>query len=428
MEEQYHGTEGQCVKVEGNDRRQLRWRIPLASWIVIGSCGWVFPGPGRSADLAADGLHRLSGRYVTLITDLPLTPAVTELPEVFDQAVPQWAKYFGVRVPAEGTWHVRGCLIRDRARFRQAGLLPEDLPPFPHGYQRGDDFWVLEQPSEYFLRHLVLHEGTHAFMRSVLGGAGPAWYMEGIAELFGTHRWQEGRLTLRHFPERREAVPYWGRIKLIQGAVAGGQTLSLGDVLQLETARFRQVEPYAWAWAAAVFLDGHPRWRPLFRRLPRQVRRSATDFTQRFWRWLQDSPQELQEAWQLFLHHLDYGYAPAEDQITYAATRPASPSEGIRVLAQRGWQSTGLILRGGQAYRIRATGRYQMAKEPQIWWCEPNGVTLEYYEGSPLGMLLAAVRHPAGSGRALRVLAAARDRRRSPVRSRAHRSAVFSDQ
>ena len=36
------------------------------------------------------------------------------------------------------------------------------------------------------------------------------------------------------------------------------------------------------------------------------------------------------------------------------------------------------------------------AADGAIWWCEPGGVTIRYYHGHPLGVLLAAVRpdHP----------------------------------
>ncbi|HEY1785179.1 MAG TPA: hypothetical protein VGG30_06495, partial [Pirellulales bacterium] len=43
-------------------------------------------------------------------------------------------------------------------------------------------------------------------------------------------------------------------------------------------------------------------------------------------------------------------------------------------------------------YRLTATGRYQVADKPRVWWCEPGGVTIDYYHGQPLGVLLAAVR------------------------------------
>ena len=52
----------------------------------------------------------------------------------------------------------------------------------------GREFWLFDQPTDYYVRHLLLHEGTHVFMVSFLGGCGPGWYMEGTAELLGTHR------------------------------------------------------------------------------------------------------------------------------------------------------------------------------------------------------------------------------------------------
>ena len=76
------------------------------------------------------------------------------------------------------------------------------------------------------------------------------------------------------------------------------------------------------------------------------------------------------------------------------------PGEGpgvtaVTVAADRGWQNSGLRLEAGAKYRLTATGRYQVAKDPR-WQCEPNGVSIRYYQGRPLGILLAAVRpdHP----------------------------------
>jgi hypothetical protein len=43
-------------------------------------------------------------------------------------------------------------------------------------------------------------------------------------------------------------------------------------------------------------------------------------------------------------------------------------------------------------YQLKASGRYQVANKPKIWWCEPGGVSIRYYQGRPLGVLLAAVR------------------------------------
>ena len=47
---------------------------------------------------------------------------------------------------------------------------------------------------------------------------------------------------------------------------------------------------------------------------------------------------------------------------------------------------------------ILATGRYQIAADPEVWWCEPNGITIHYYRRRPLGALLAAVNGPNNGG------------------------------
>jgi hypothetical protein len=36
-----------------------------------------------------------------------------------------------------------------------------------------------------------------------------------------------------------------------------------------------------------------------------------------------------------------------------------------------------------------------VAETSEVWWCEPGGVTIHYYQGRPLGLLLAAVRDDA---------------------------------
>ena len=69
-----------------------------------------------------------------------------------------------------------------------------------------------------------------------------------------------------------------------------------------------------------------------------------------------------------------------------------SPFRRPRLAKQR------LALEAGTTYRLTAAGHYQVAKEPKIWWCEPGGVSIRYYRGQPLGILLAAVRPPTAAG------------------------------
>ena len=204
-------------------------------------------------------------------------------------------------------------------------------------------------------------------------------------------------------------------------------------------------EPYAWSWAATTLLDRHPRYRQRFRQLDQFVNRD--DFNEQFFRLFDPDWQELCEEWQLMVANLEYGYdvalggrfhsrynlpSSARGRGRHAISprplagegrgvRVAGPADSVTIAADRGWQSSGLRLQAGLKYRLTATGRYQVAKgdnpvgqtflsaagqarmpapllhnQPKIWWCEPNGVSIRYYHGRPLGLLLAAVRpdHP----------------------------------
>ena len=196
-------------------------RMVLATGVVF----LLFCGSGTARAqlnveaLEARGLSVSQSPHLTLITDVRDRADVAEFNDVFEAAVGQWCDYFEVPRSAVKDWHLTACVIRDpnnKQRFVEAGLFPEDLPPFPAGFQQASRIWVYLQDGDYYTRHLLIHEGTHAFMEKFLGGYGAPWYAEGIAELLGVHRWQEGRLTINHQITNREEVPFWGRVKLVR--------------------------------------------------------------------------------------------------------------------------------------------------------------------------------------------------------------------
>ena len=374
----------------------IRYRqAVLADLVEIhdGASRWVPDLPELGIDetkIAAEGIRKLEGKRLVLLTDLELDDEIRVLPEVFDQAFGQWCDYFRIDPARHPHWRMLGLLMEDRGCFERAGLWPRRLPAFQHGYSINYNLWIYEQPSAYYRRHLLLHEGTHSFMNTVLGGCGPPWYMEGIAELLGTHRWQDARLTMAHMPANREEVPMWGRIRIVKDAYAAEQAMRLADVFGYPPHAHFQTGPYAWCWAAAALLDGHPRYRDRFRRLRGLVR--ASDFPDRFRRLMDEDWDRLPAEWQIFVANMEYGYDVARMAVDFTPGRPL-PQGGasVRVAADRGWQNSGLELEAGVAYRIAASGRYQLADEPRIWWSEPGGVSIRYYHGLPLGILLAAV-------------------------------------
>jgi hypothetical protein len=343
---------------------------------------------------AAHGIRKLVGKHVMLYTDLPSQPEVDELPQVFDLAVPQWRDYFQIDPKKIADWKVWGYVMQDKEKFIAAGLYPDDLPEFPNGYMRGHEFWLYEQPSAYYRRHLTLHEGTHAVMFHWLGGAGPPWYMEGMAELLGTHRWHNGELQLGYSPRSKEEVPEWGRVRILKNAYKAGRALPLQEVLKLPPDAHRNNDAYAWSWAACAFFDQHPKYQEAFRKLRQNTQDVSQEFTTRLFENFRDDIQTMQTEWQLFIANCEYGYDVARNALVVKPAEPLPPGGAkVEIAVDHGWQSTGLVLEAGRTYKLTASGRYSLGKVPQEWWCEPGGVTIRYYHSRPLGMLLAAVRN-----------------------------------
>jgi hypothetical protein len=343
------------------------------------------------ARVRAAGIRKLSSRRLTLYTDLPAEQSVDELPAVFDLAFPQWCAYFHIDPAQHDDWRMTGNLMKDKLRFVAAGLLPADMPPFLNGYTRQSEFWAYDQSSPYYRRHLLLHEGTHGFMYALLGNVGPPWYAEGMAELLGTHLWRDGRLTLGNFPARPQDVPKLGRIEIIQTEFAARRAMRLTDVLNFGPQAHLNVEPYAWSWAAAAFLDNHPRYRQRFRSLPKFV--TDADFNRHFAETFAGDGAQLAEEWQVFVADIAFGYDFNRTQLDFTpGTKLPARGAKVTVAADRGWQNSGLRLEAGKTYDLQAKGRYQVNKAPRVWWCEPNGVSIRYIHRKPLGQLLAAVR------------------------------------
>lgn len=347
------------------------------------------PPPVDEDRVASQGIRKVTGERLTLYTDLPVDADLDRLPELCDQAYRQWCAYFDRIELAESAWALRGYLMKDEAKFTAAGLLPDDLPAFANGYARGLEVWCRDQETPYYRRHLVLHEATHAFMFAAFGTCGPPWYMEGMAELLGTHSLIDGRLTLGAFPAAPDDVPGWGRIRMVREAVAAGRSLAVDDILAYTDDAYLVNEPYAWCWALAAFLDGHPRYRDRFRQLPGELK--VGDFNRRVRQLFAADWPELNDEWRVFVHDLDFGYDLARSAIDFAAGEPLAGKQTVTVRTDRGWQASGVRLAAGKTYRLTASGRYQVARQPRPWWCEPGGVTIRYVDGRPLGMLLAAI-------------------------------------
>jgi hypothetical protein len=196
-----------------------------------------------------------------------------------------------------------------------------------------------------------------------------------------------GNLTLNVMPNDRREVPMLGRIKLVQDAVAENKPLSLSAVMALDGRKQLGSDAYAWCWAAAKFLDSHPRYRERFRALQKHVQ--DPDFNARVKREFAADWGQLQAEWQAYVATLDHGYDFERMGIRFErGTALNRERREVTIAADRGWQTSGVWLEAGKTYQITARGRYVIHKD---WPCEPGGVTIEYQDGHPLGMLLGAI-------------------------------------
>ena len=198
-------------------------------------------------------------------------------------------------------------------------------------------------------------------MDHFLGGLGPPWYAEGMAELLGTHRWQDGQLTLGYVPKDKTETPGWGRMKIIKDETAAGRGMMPDAFMDYGPTAHQRNEPYGWCWGLATFLDAHPRYRAAFPHLRGMVRKP--DLTDWFREQLQADWPDINEEWQLFVMNLDYGYDVGRAAIVRKTAEPLPPEGATATIAaDRGWQSTGFRLEAGGKYRLDAKGRYQIGK------------------------------------------------------------------
>ncbi|MDA7950762.1 MAG: hypothetical protein MPJ24_04665 [Pirellulaceae bacterium] len=379
------------------------FRGKTATQIVCSSRAYP-AAPNIQKERSSQGtIRKLTSNHLTLYTDLPSTPAIDDLPQFFDLAVPEWTEYFQLPPTRLDQFHLTAYLMKDSQRFAEQKMFPKTLPDFIAGYQLGDEIWLYEQPTDYYRRHLLLHEGTHGVVKYCFGGAGPPWYSEGIAEYLATHTLTQTvsasgkvkrKISLGQMPDSNEKFLHWGRFKMLNDSKENKGVRSLDQIFAFDSkTHYRENDAYAWSWASVYFFENHPLTQKSFRKLAAKGKDRSAKFSQQFRKKHAKEWHLIQADWKVFIDHLDFGYQFAPMVITHREPTTIVTTEGRAVIAaDRFWQSTGLRLEGGKRYRLQASGRYQIDTLPDIWWCEPGGVTLDYYRQRPLGQLMGILR------------------------------------
>lgn len=360
---------------------------------VLGCCFAVVAN-GVVANWAVSGeLIEREGRYIRLVTDLDSPQEAETLVTSFDVATSQWIEFWQLPADALDDWKVDACVMRDKETFQRQGLIPKRVPDFPFGYALGNRVWVLAQQSEYYTRHLLLHEGVHSFVFFHFGGAGPTWFMEGTAELLATHAGQGAKIRVNQIPGSRDDAPYWGRFKLMNQLRAEAVIPTLETVMGYKPNLLGDVESYGWSWAAVMMLHAYPEYQQAYFTAASQGRDSSPAFNRRLKQNLQDQWPILAARWRLMCHDLDYGFDWSRERVALSVSDPQWNGRPISVdvRADQGWQSIGVRVPGKTSIKLTPSGRITLNDQPKPWTSEPAGITFQYHRGRPLGELTACI-------------------------------------
>jgi hypothetical protein len=101
--------------------------------------------------------------------------------------------------------------------------------------------------------------------------------------------------------------------------------------------------------------------------------------------------------WRCFVDDLDFGLDVNRSALELETVENHGLEEKqesrVTLRSDRGWQSTGVIVQPGKSIEVRAEGRIVVREfeNGKKWSSEPQGITVEYYRGKPLGCLIGVL-------------------------------------
>ena len=171
--------------------------------------------------------------------------------------------------------------------------------------------------------------------------------------------------------------------------------MSLQTVLNPPSNKFQDDSQYANAWALVWLINHHPELQPQFAataacRTQQQIDAAMADISESTW-------EKMDQIWPLYLDGLEEADASTVRFPALTLLKPQKsnsdsslPTEFI-VDAGQQWISTGLALTAGQEIVVQCTGRYVVEETTKPWSSEPDGITIDYVRGRPLGEVVGAI-------------------------------------
>lgn len=213
------------------------------------------------------------------------------------------------------------------------------------------------------------HEAVHAYCATNFGTTGPTWYSEGMAEM-GQY-WRKGELAVKIHD---------GVVKYIRES----PPKSLREIVDTNQRTGDSWQNYAWRWALCHLLASNPNYSANFRPLGLGIlHQKPVSFEQTYGA----MANEISFEYLFFLEHLcngfrmDLCYWDWKRKFTGLAPGPGRNST---IQAARGWQPSGVLVREGTEYNVKATGTWKLDK------ASTKGVTAdgnESGEGKLVGII-----------------------------------------
>lgn len=334
---------------------------------------------------------------LTLVSDIPqeqipdILSGCRELIETLQLQFQQW------QLEADSPQPIRyGFLMRDRQHFLEIGLLPAVYANRIHGMQRSGTFWVLEQPTPYYRRHLVFHELVHAFMprQTVVW---PIWLHEGMAEYFATHRMtsheQPAQFEFGIMPEELDDLEGWGRIRQLNSLMESPNVTWSAISALNDQFFFQDSRHYSAAWLAVWLLKQNE---TLPHQTTAEAESPAVTLNQVIQRSLKppETPgdfvgslttNEFAIQWSTAASELTRGY---QVQVSQLQQLPISVDQSFAVSASNNWHISTNSFPAGTQLMVEAEDRIHFkATTDETISSSPYGLTYDHIQGNRLGAL-----------------------------------------
>ncbi len=362
------------------------------TWLACALVAWLAV-PESLAVAQTSGFRAYEGKHIRLRIDVGTKDDAKQYVDVFDAAVKQWVAYWSLPVESVSAWRVDAVIMSDRQQATMAGLMKDRIPDFKFGFNAGRTLYLIAQPSHYYTEHLLLHEGVHAFARHTFGGLGPTWFMEGTAEILATHQGSGANVIVNRIPRSRDDSPFWGRVKVIRDAHDSGSIPSVESVMRMPPRLDGDITAYSWAWTLVMLLTQYPEYDQAFRAMTTAGHDGSNELSKQLYQRLSADWPAVVARYRLLGQSLDYGFDWDRERVTIHTGDASWTGKPIsmQVLADQGWQSSGVVFPAGMSLSVESKGESILALQPKPWRSLPEGVTIRYHRGLPIGKLVGCL-------------------------------------